>query len=351
MDDILASEVGIVDFRSMKIHAPRMTNELVDKLIGNCLRLQIYYFEAVSSDGLFEAEGTIIRFNEEIYIIDDAFGYIMKYIPSSNDIKHAYKISKFNWPSDNVKASRAGLVSDFLLDWFGLDTQDYLENPKTYTNIELEVSHILKIKYLFDNPDFRLNDKVDKIIFDEWLQKQPEYQMVLKASNKEWYDNSKPVTISGELKVDLTELETILKEEHVPDQIVDQVETAKIYYGGNSDEFKEFATDIPLCVDASGSSEDTVRVYKEFDLGNSDWELDYVYSFRYNSGAYLMKLKTTVLGKIECYLMVLHGTQWEGVQLNDLMLDIRSDCKKGKAALIETYKKEIMKFIDFFEVV
>ena len=48
--------------------------------------------------------------------------------------------------------------------------------------------------------------------------------------------------------------------------------------------------------------------------------------------------------------MVLHGTQWEEVQLNDLMLDIKFDCKKSKEALIETYKQEIMNFIYFFEV-
>lgn len=347
MDDILASEIGIVDFRSMKIHAPRMTNELCNKWLGNRL-LKIYYFEVVACDASFETEGTIIIFDDQIYIIDNAFGYIMSYIPSGDTIKEAYIISRFNWPSDNGKAARAGLVSDYLSDWFGLETGVYFENPKACTDPLEGVSHILKIKYLFFYPDFRLNDEdINGSGFHDWLIKQPEYSASVKCTNPDWYDNQNPVTISGELKVDLSEIEAVLKH----DQVDNQVETSQVYYGGNSDEFKEFAADIPLCVDASGSSEDTVRVYKEFDLGNSDWELDYVYSFRYNSGAYLMKLKTTVLGKIECYLMVLHGTQWEGVQLNDLMLDIKSDCKKGKEALIETYKKEIMKFIDFFEVV
>ena len=321
---LLTSAIGIKDFVSGKSYLQRTTNELINKILGN-KKFKISYFETASNCDDYETEGMIVEYGEEVFIIDEGYGYISKYNTSTENPFHTYTLSRFNWPSDNARPARAGLVSDYLLTGFNINSSEYFENPKNYQNEEFY--HIMKLRFLFSNPDYRLNDDISDEQFMEWSYKQPEFKLIVEEPNKEWFGDE--VKISGELKVDLSEIEKQLEEDKHQ---------------------HEFAKDIPLLVDASGSSEDSVRVYKEFDLGSNDWELDYVYSFRYRYGSYLMKLKTTVLGKIECCLMVLHGTQWEGVQLNDLMLDVKSDCKKGKEALIETYKKEIMNFIDFFEV-
>lgn len=321
MKMLTTSKIKIKDFNSDKLYSQRATNELIYKILGH-KNFKISYFETSDSE-VYQTEGMIVEYGDEVFIIDDGYGYISKYLPSEDNQDKAYILSRFNWPGDNVRGSRCGLISDYLLTGFNLNSSEYFENPKNYQNEEFY--HIMKLRYLFSNSDYRLNDDILEEQFQEWVIKQPEYKIILEEPNKEWYGE----TTNEELKVDLSEIEKNLEDEN--------------------NRFKEFAKDIPL-VDASGSSEDTVRVYKEFDLGSNDWELDYIYSFRYGQGSYLMKLKTTVLGKIECFLMVLHGTQWEGVQLNDLMLDVKSDCKKGKEALIETYKKEIMNFIDFFEV-
>lgn len=320
---LTTSAIGIKNFELNKIYLQRTTNELINKILGG-KKFKISYFETVPNNEDYLTEGMIVEYGDEVYIVDESYGYISKYMPSAEQESSAYKLSRFNWPGDNIRASRAGLVSDYMLTGFSINTSEYFENPKNYQNEEFY--HIMKLRFLFANPDFRLNDFVTDEQFLEWTSKQPEFKIIMEEPNKEWFGDS---TISaGEVKVDLSEIEKKLED----------------------DKSREFAKDIPLVVDASGSSEDTVRVYKEFDLGSNDWELDYIYSFRYGCGAYLMKLKTGVFGKVECILMVLHGTQWVGVQLNDLMLDIKSDCKKNKAALIETYKKEIMNFIDFFEV-
>lgn len=321
MKMLTTSKIKIKDFNSDKLYSQRATNELIYKILGH-KNFKISYFETSDSE-VYQTEGMIVEYGDEVFIIDEGYGYISKYLPSEDNQDKAYILSRFNWPGDNVRGSRCGLISDYLLTGFNLNSSEYFENPKNYQNEEFY--HIMKLRYLFSNSDYRLNDDILEEQFQEWVIKQPEYKIILEEPNKEWYGE----TANEELKVDLSEIEKNLEDEN--------------------NRFKEFAKDIPL-VDASGSSEDTVRVYKEFDLGSNDWELDYIYSFRYGQGSYLMKLKTTVLGKIECFLMVLHGTQWEGVQLNDLMLDVKSDCKKGKEALIETYKKEIMNFIDFFEV-
>lgn len=341
---LITSAIGIKNFELDKIYLQRTTNELINKILGG-KKFKISYFETVPNCDDYLTEGTIIEYGDEVYIVDESYGYISKYVPSTGNTYPNYTLSRFNWPGDNIRASRAGLVSDYLLTGFSINTSEYFENPKNYQNEEFY--HIMKLRFLFANPDFRLNDFVTDEQFLEWTSKQLEFKIIMEEPNKEWFGDN--VSIAGEVKVDLSEIEKKL-ESPIPDDLSDKLETAQVYYGGDSDEFREFAKDIPLIVDASGSSEDTVRVYKEFDLGANDWELDYIYSFRYGYGSYLLKLKTGVLGKVECILMVLHGTQWEGVQLNDLMLDIKSDCKKGKEALIETYKKEIMNFIDFFEV-
>ena len=341
---LTTSAIGIKDFSTGKLYLQRTTNELINKVLGG-KRFKISYFETASNCDDYETEGMIIEFGDEVFIIDEGYGYISKYRYSATESSYSYILSRFNWPGDNVRASRAGLVSDYMLTGFSINTSDYFENPKNYQNEEFY--HIMKLRFLFANPDFRLNDVVTDEQFLEWTSKQLEFKIIMEEPNKEWFGDS--VAIAGEVKVDLSEIEKKL-EESVPDDLIDKLETAQIYYGGDSEELRKFAKDIPLVVDASGSSEDTVRVYKEFDLGSNDWELDYIYSFRYGCGSYLMKLKTGVFGKVECILMVLHGTQWVDVQLNDLMLDIKSDCKKDKVALIETYKKEIMNFIDFFEV-
>lgn len=341
---LVTSAIGIKDFVSGKSYLQRTTNELINKVLGG-KKFKISYFETASNSDNYETEGMIVEFGEEVFIIDEGYGYISKYRDSATESIYHYILSKFNWPSDNARPARAGLVSDYLLTGFNINSSEYLENPKNYWNTEFY--HIMKLRFLFSDPDYRLNDDINEEQFQEWVLKQPEAKMILEEPNKEWFGDK--VNITGELKVNLSEIEKKL-ESSIPDDLIDKLETAQIYYGGNSEEFREFAKDIPLMVDASGSSEDNVIVYKEFDLGSNDWELDYVYSFKYRYGSYLMKLKTTVLGKIECCLMVLHGTQWEGVQLNDLMLDVKSDCKKSKEVLIETYKKEIMNFIDFFEV-
>lgn len=321
---LTTSSIGIRNFESDKIYFQRTTNELLNKILGG-KKFKISYFETIPiCDEEFITEGTIVEYGDEVYIVDEGYGYISKYIPLAEQESSAYKLSRFNWPGDNIRASRAGLVSDYLLTGFNINSSEYFENPKAYQNTEFY--HIMKLRFLFSNPDFRLNDDIDEEQFQAWVIKQPEFKIIMEEPNKEWFGDK--VMIIGEVKVDLSEIEKKLE----------------------ADKFGEFAKDIPLAMDASGSSEDTVRVYKEFDLGSNDWELDYIYSFRYGFGSYLMKLKTGVLGKLECILMVLHGTQWVGVQLNDLMLDIKSDCKKDKAALIEIYKKEIMNFIDFFEV-
>ena len=320
---LTTSAIGIKDFSTGKLYLQRTTNELINKVLGG-KRFKISYFETASNCDDYETEGMIIEFGDEVFIIDEGYGYISKYRYSATESSYSYILSRFNWPGDNVRASRAGLVSDYMLTGFSINTSDYFENPKNYQNEEFY--HIMKLRFLFANPDFRLNDVVTDEQFLEWTSKQLEFKIIMEEPNKEWFGDS--VAIAGEVKVDLSEIEKKLED----------------------DNFREFAKDIPLVVDASGSSEDTVRVYKEFDLGSNDWELDYIYSFRYGCGSYLMKLKTGVFGKVECILMVLHGTQWVDVQLNDLMLDIKSDCKKDKVALIETYKKEIMNFIDFFEV-
>ena len=321
MKMLTTSKIKIKDFNSDKLYSQRATNELIYKILGH-KNFKISYFETSDSE-VYQTEGMIVEYGDEVFIIDEGYGYISKYLPSEDNQDKAYILSRFNWPGDNVRGSRCGLISDYLLTGFNLNSSEYFENPKNYQNEEFY--HIMKLRFLFSNPDYRLNDDISDDQFQECVIKQPELKIILEESNKEWYGE----TANEELKVDLSEIEKNLEDEN--------------------NRFKEFAKDTPL-VDASGSSEDTVRVYKEFDLGSNDWELDYIYSFRYGQGSYLMKLKTTVLGKIECFLMVLHGTQWEGVQLNDLMLDVKSDCKKGKEALIETYKKEIMNFIDFFEV-
>lgn len=321
---LTTSAIGIKNFESNKIYLQRTTNELINKILGG-KKFKISYFGTVSNNEDYLTEGMIVEYGDEVYIVDERYGYISKYVPTAEQESSVYKLSRFNWPGDNIRASRAGLVSDYMLTGFSINTSEYFENPKNYQNEEFY--HIMKLRFLFANPDFRLNDFVTDEQFLEWTSKQPEFKLIMEEPNKEWFGDS--ATITGEVKVDLSEIEKKLED----------------------DNFREFAKDIPLVVDASGSSEDTVRVYKEFDLAANEWDIDYIYSFRYGLGSYLMKLKTTVLGKIECVLMVLHGTQWEDVQLNDLMLDIKSDCKKDKAALIETYKKEILNFIDFFEVI
>lgn len=342
---LLTSSIGIKDFVSGKSYLQRTTNELINKILGG-KRFNISYFETASNLDNYETEGMIVEYGDEVFIIDEGYGYIYKYKTSTENPYHIYILSKFNWPNDNARPARAGLVSDYLLTGFNINSSEYLENPKNYQNEEFY--HIMKIRFLFSNPDYRLNDDITEEEFHNWTHIQPEFKLIIEEPNKEWFGDG--VEIVGELKVDLSEIEKKL-EESVPDTLSDKLETAQMYFGSNSEEFKKFAKDIPLIVDASGSSEDTVRVYKEFDLAANEWDIDYIYSFRYGLGSYLMKLKTTVLGRVECILMVLHGTQWENVQLNDLLLDVKSDCKKGKEALIETYKKEIMNFIDFFEVI
>lgn len=320
---LMTSAIGIKNFELDKIYLQRTTNELINKILGG-KKFKISYFETVPNNEDYLTEGMIVEYGDEVFIIDERYGYISKYIPSLDNPYHTYILSRFNWPGDNIRASRAGLVSDYMLTGFSINTSEYFENPKNYQNEEFY--HIMKLRFLFANPDFRLNDFVTDEQFLEWTSKQPEFKLIMEEPNKEWFGDS--ATITGEVKVDLSEIEKKLED----------------------DNFREFAKDIPLVVDASGSSEDTVRVYKEFDLGSNDWELDYIYSFRYGCGSYLMKLKTDTFGRIECILMVLHGTQWVNVQLNDLLLDVRSDSKKSKSVVIETYKKEIMNFIDFFEV-
>ena len=306
---LITSKICIKDFGSDKLYPQRSTFNLINKKLGD-KNFKVSYFETSNCEE-YQTEGTNIEYGNEVFIIDRSYGYISKYLDDS------YIPSEFNWPSINLRGLRVEFVSDYLLTGFNINTSEYLEDPKNYQNVEFY--HIMKFRYLFDNPNFRLNSDITEDQFQGWVKKQPEFKIIEEEPNK---------GIEKKLSTP------------IQDTLSDEV-----------NQFKEFAKDIPLQHDASGSSEDTVRVYKEFDLGNSDWDLDYVYSFRYNSGAYLMKLKTTILGKIECYLMVLHGTQWENVQLNDLLLDIKIDNKKDKGALIETYKKEIMKFIDFFEVV
>ena len=321
MKMLTTSKIKIKDFNSDKLYSQRATNELIYKILGH-KNFKISYFETSDSE-VYQTEGMIVEYGDEVYIIDEGYGYISKYLPSEDNQDKAYILSRFNWPGDNVRGSRCGLISDYLLTGFNLNSSEYFENPKNYQNEEFY--HIMKLRFLFSNPDYRLNDDISDDQFQEWVIKQPEYKIILEEPNKEWYGE----TTNEESKVDLSEIEKNLEAEN--------------------NRFNEFAKDIPL-VDASGSSEDTVRVYKEFDLGSNDWELDYVYSFRYGQGSYLLKLRTGILGKIEIVFMVLHGTQWVGVQLDDLMLDVKSDCKKGKVVLIETYKNEIMNFIDFFEV-
>ena len=332
MKMLTTSKIKIKDFNSDKLYSQRATNELIYKILGH-KNFKISYFETSDSE-VYQTEGMIVEYGDEVFIIDEGYGYISKYLPSEDNQDKAYILSRFNWPGDNVRGSRCGLISDYLLTGFNLNSSEYFENPKNYQNEEFY--HIMKLRYLFSNSDYRLNDDILEEQFQEWVIKQPEYKIILEEPNKEWYGIPDGVTIIGDVEVDLSKIEK-------------ELETAQIYHGGKNEESENFPKDIPM-MDASGSIKDTIRVYKEFDLGSNDWELDYIYSFRYGFGSYLMKLKTTVLGKIECFLMVLHGTQWEGVQLNDLMLDVKSDCKKGKEALIETYKKEIMNFIDFFEV-
>ena len=320
MEKILAtSAIGIKNFELDKIYLQRTTNELINKILGG-KKFKISYFETVPNCEDYLTEGMIVEYGDEVFIIDEGYGYISKYLPSEGTSDGAYILSRFNWPSDNVRGSRCGLVSDYLLTGFNINSSEYFENPKNSQNEEFY--HIMKLRYLFSNPDYRLNDDMSAYQFQELVLKQPEAKMIIEEPNKEWFGDK--VNITGELKVDLSE-------------IVNQLE-------------EDFTKDIPLGVDASGSSGDAVRVYKEFDLGSNDWELDYVYSFRYGNGSYLLKLRTGILGKIEIVFMVLHGTQWVVVQLDDLMLDVKSDSKKGKVVLIETYKKEIMNFIDFFEV-
>ena len=320
MEKILAtSAIGIKNFELDKIYLQRTTNELINKILGG-KKFKISYFETVPNCEDYLTEGMIVEYGDEVFIIDEGYGYISKYVPSIENTYPNYTLSRFNWPGDNARPARAGLVSDYLLTEFNINSSEYFENPKIYWNTEFY--HIMKLRFLFSNPDYRLNDEINEDQFQEWVLKQPEAKMIIEEPNKEWFGDK--VNITGELKVDLSE-------------IVNQLE-------------EDFTKDIPLGVDASGSSEDAVRVYKEFDLGSNDWELDYVYSFRYGNGSYLLKLRTGILGKIEIVFMVLHGTQWVVVQLDDLMLDVKSDSKKGKVVLIETYKKEIMNFIDFFEV-
>ena len=305
------SKIKIKDFNSDRLYPQRTTNELIYKILGH-KNFKISYFETSNCDD-YQTEGIIVEYGDEVFVIDDSYGYISKYLPYEDDLDKAYILSNFNWPGDNVRGSRVGLVSDYLLTGFNINSEEYFENPKAYQNTEFY--HIMKFRFLFSEYDFRLNDSVSFDEFLEWVHKQPEFEIISKESN-----NGSKNGPNDDI--------TIIKglEDSIP----------YFYLSGTSD--------------ISGSNEDTVRVYKEFDLGSNDWELDYIYSFRYGQGSYLMKLKTTVLGKIECYLMVLHGTQWEEVQLNDLMLDIKFDCKKSKEALIETYKQEIMNFIYFFEV-
>ena len=320
MEKILAtSAIGIKNFELDKIYLQRTTNELINKILGG-KKFKISYFETVPNCEDYLTEGMIVEYGDEVFIIDEGYGYISKYVPSIENTYPNYTLSRFNWPGDNARPARAGLVSDYLLTGFNINSSEFFEDPKNNQNTEFY--HIMKLRFLFSNPDFRLNDDIMEEQFQEWVLKQPEAKMILEEPNKEWFGDK--VNITGELKVDLSE-------------IVNQLE-------------EDFTKDIPLGVDASGSSEDAVRVYKEFDLGSNDWELDYVYSFRYGNGSYLLKLRTGILGKIEIVFMVLHGTQWVVVQLDDLMLDVKSDSKKGKVVLIETYKKEIMNFIDFFEV-
>lgn len=309
------SKIKIKDFNSDRLYPQRTTNELIYKILGH-KNFKISYFETSNCDD-YQTEGIIVEYGDEVFVIDDSYGYISKYLPSEDNLDKAYILSRFNWPGDNVRGSRAGLVSDYLLTGFNINSEEYFENPKAYQNTEFY--HIMKFRFLFSNYDFRLNDSVSFDEFLEWVHKQPEFEIISKEAN----NGSKNGSKNGP-NDDITIIKGL--EDSIP----------YFYLSGTSD--------------ISGSNEDTVRVYKEFDLGSNDWELDYIYSFRYGQGSYLMKLKTTVLGKIECYLMVLHGTQWEEVQLNDLMLDIKFDCKKSKEALIETYKQEIMNFIYFFEV-
>lgn len=357
--DLLIPNMGINMF-----YAQSMTNELIRKAVFGSM-LTVSYFEVIPvGDDPFKTEGIIIEYGNEVYLIDEGNGYIMRLRNTHKIDIESYIISKFNYPGDNIKPARAGLVYDYLSEGFGLNTYEYLENPKLFSDQKATFKHLMKIRYLFSFPDFRFDEDIDPTQFEEWTRGQPEYFYF--EANKEWY---------GDKNVDLTVLENEITTAQLNNQMAPHemdnllkgikpdepenmepvitnknAENTQMYFGSNSEEFREFAKNIPLIVDASGSSEDTVRVYKEFDLGSNDWELDYIYSFRYGCGSYLMKLKTGVFGKVECILMVLHGTQWVGVQLNDLMLDIKSDCKKNKAALIETYKKEIMNFIDFFEV-
>ncbi len=341
---LVTSAIGIKNSELDKIYLQRTTNELINKILGS-KKFKISYFETAPNCDDYLTEGMIIEYGDEVYIVDESYGYISKYVPSTENTYPNYTLSRFNWPGDNVRASRAGLVSDYMLTGFSINTSEYFENPKNYQNEEFY--HIMKLRFLFANPDFRLNDFVTDEQFLEWTSKQLEFKIIMEEPNKEWFGDK--VNITGEVKVNLSEIEKKL-EATIPDDLIDKLETAQIYYGGNSEEFREFAKDIPLGGVVSNSSEDTVRVYKEFDLGSNDWELDYIYSFKYGCGSYLMKLKTDTFGRIECILMVLHGTQWVNVQLNDLLLDVRSDSKKSKSVVIETYKKEIMNFIDFFEV-
>lgn len=351
------SSIAIKNFYSDKLYLQCVTNELINKILGN-KKLKISYFETCRIDSEFITEGMIVEYGEEVYIIDDGYGYISKYIPSLDNHDNAYILSRFNWPGDNIKASRAGLVSDYLLTGFNINTSEYLEDPKNSQNTDFY--HVMKLRFLFSNPDFRLNDEVTEEQFLDWTYKQPEFKIIVEEPNNEWFKDN-PTSIE-DTKVDLSRIEKQLED-------IDQVQTIKdvtlnqVHYTGSKEDLDALAKDniltlnganpmedIPLIVDVSGSSEDTIRVFKEFDLGQNEWNIDYVYSFRYGIGSYLLKLKTDTFGRVECLLMVLRGTQWVNVQLNDLLLDVRSDSKKSKSVVIETYKKEIMKFIDFFEV-
>ena len=341
-------------------YAQTLTNELTRKAVFGSM-LAVSYFEVIPvGEDTFKTEGIIIEYGNEVYLIDEGDGYITRLRNTDKIDFESYIISKFNYPGDNSKPARAGLVYDYLSEGFGLNTYEYLENPKWFSDQKASFLHIMKIRYLFSFPDFRFDEDIDPAQFEEWSRSQPEYFYF--EANKEWYSEDKKVDLTlleNEIvttqesdNVEAWEVDHILKGIKPTEPVItnENAENAQMYFGSNSEEFKKFAKDIPM-MDASGSSEDTVRVYKEFDLAATEWDIDYVYSFRYGLGSYLMKLKTTVLGRVECLLMVLHGTQWENVQLNDLLLDIKSDCKKDKAALIETYKKEIMNFIDFFEVI
>ena len=138
-------------------YAQSMTNELTRKAVFGSM-LTVSYFEVIPvGDDTFKTEGIIIEYGNEVYVIDEGNGYIMRLRNTHKIDIESYIISKFNYPGDNIKAARAGLVYDYLSEGFGLNTYEYLENPKLFSDQKATFKHLMKIRYLFSFPDFRFD--------------------------------------------------------------------------------------------------------------------------------------------------------------------------------------------------